>query len=295
VRRGTSRREEEGELGREPIDVQPALDRRVDVRDSVGERERELLHRVRAGLTDVVAADRDRVPARVLLRAVRDEVGREPHRRPRRKDVGPPRDVLLQDVVLRRSGDTVGRHALALGDRGVHREEDRGRRVDRHRCRHFAHRDAFEEAREVLERADRDADLPHLTGDARVVRVVAHLRWQIERDREARLSLLEEVAIPRVRLLGGAEARVLPHRPETSPVHRRLDAPRVRRLAGHSGVGVNGIEDRRQRRAVRRLELRALGHTPRGLRVLGAFPFGRVAAFLRHEAMVRGDRVWECC
>src|SRR5262249_11428989 len=38
--------------------------------------------------------------------------------------------------------------------------------------------------------------------------------------------VLEEVAEARVRLLGGAETGVLPHGPETPPVHRRLDAAR---------------------------------------------------------------------
>src|SRR5438094_674756 len=69
------RGEKERELWRESVDVEPALDRRVDVRDGVRERERELLHRVGTGLPNVVAADRDRVPAGVPLGAVRDEVG----------------------------------------------------------------------------------------------------------------------------------------------------------------------------------------------------------------------------
>ena len=41
---------------------------------------------------------------------------------------------------------------------------------------------------------------------ARVVRVVAELRRQVERDREARLAAREQVAETRVRLLGGTEA-----------------------------------------------------------------------------------------
>src|SRR6266850_187518 len=40
--------------------------RRLDVRHTVGERERHLLHGVGAGLADVVAGDGDRVPARHL-------------------------------------------------------------------------------------------------------------------------------------------------------------------------------------------------------------------------------------
>ena len=60
--------EEERQPRREVVDVEAALDRRLHVADAVGERERELLHRRRAGFADVVAADRHRVPARRVLR-----------------------------------------------------------------------------------------------------------------------------------------------------------------------------------------------------------------------------------
>ena len=42
---------------------------------------------------------------------------------------------------------------------------------------------------------------------ARVVGVEPELRRQVERDREPRLALLEQVAVARVRLLGRGEAR----------------------------------------------------------------------------------------
>ena len=92
--------EEEGEARAELVRREARVDRRCAVGDPVRERERELLDRGRAGLADVVAGDRDRVPARDPLRAVGEEVRRQPHRRPRREDVVPARDVLLEDVVL---------------------------------------------------------------------------------------------------------------------------------------------------------------------------------------------------
>src|SRR5439155_21388457 len=94
--------------------------------------------------------------------------------------------------------------------------------------------DAREELLEIREARDRHADLPNLARDLLVVRVVAHLRREIERDGEARLPMLEEVTEARVRFLGGAEPRVLPHRPEAAAVHRRPHAARVRRLAGET-------------------------------------------------------------
>src|SRR2546422_3185011 len=45
----------------------------------------------------VVPGDRDRVPARHVVAAVGEGVGAEPHRGARREDVGPARDVLLED------------------------------------------------------------------------------------------------------------------------------------------------------------------------------------------------------
>ena len=56
--------EEERQPRREVVDAQAALEGRLDVGHPVGDRERQLLDRGRAGLADVVAADRDRVPAR---------------------------------------------------------------------------------------------------------------------------------------------------------------------------------------------------------------------------------------
>ena len=54
--------EEERESRREVVDVKPALATGVDVREAVGEGERELLGGGRSRLADVVAGDRDRVP-----------------------------------------------------------------------------------------------------------------------------------------------------------------------------------------------------------------------------------------
>ena len=60
--------EEEGEPRGEVVDVEAALDRPLDVGEAVLEREGELLLGGRAGLADVVAGDRDRVPARHVAR-----------------------------------------------------------------------------------------------------------------------------------------------------------------------------------------------------------------------------------
>ena len=88
---------------------EPGRDRGLAVRDAVRERERELLRRARSRLADVVPGDRDRVEAREPLGAVGEEVGREPHRRPRREDVVAARDVLLEHVVLHGAAQLLAR------------------------------------------------------------------------------------------------------------------------------------------------------------------------------------------
>ena len=172
----------------------------------------------------MVAADADRVELGRVAYAEGEQVRRQPQRRPGRVDVGAARDVLLQHIVLGGAHHLAGRHALLLGDGEVHRHEHRRGRVDRHRGAHLVQRDALEHRLHVLERVDSDADLAHLRRARRVVRVVADLRRQVERDGEAVLALREEELEPLVRFLGGAEAGVLARRPEAAAVHRRMDA-----------------------------------------------------------------------
>ncbi len=223
--------EEEGEARRELVDVEAALDRRLDVGESVRQRERELLRRRRAGFADVVAGDRDRMEERHLARAELDHVDDEPHGRLGREDPLLLRDVLLEDVRLGGAAELVSRDALLLADADVEREHDRRGRVDRHRGRDLAERDAAEERLHVGERVDRDPFAPHLAERARVVGVVAHERGHVERGREPGLPVLGEVAEALVRLLRRAEAGELAHRPEPAAVHRRIDAARERILA----------------------------------------------------------------
>ena len=81
----------------------------------------------------MIAADVDRVPLRDLVDRVGDHVGDQPQRVLGREDVGAPREVLLDDVVLRRPGQPVGDleplgvravgAVLLLGDHLVEREQ----------------------------------------------------------------------------------------------------------------------------------------------------------------------------
>ena len=233
--------EEERQPLPERIDVEPGLARRLDIGDRVGERERDFLHRRRSRFADVIPADRDRVPLRHFALAEREDVRDDPQRGLRRIDVGAARDVFLQDVVLNRARQLLRRHALALADRDVQRQQDDRRRVDRHRRRHLVERDAVEQRRHVVDRIDRHADAPDFARRQVVIAVVADLRRQIERDAQAADALRQQVAIALVGFRRGAEAGVLPHRPQPAAIHRRLDAAGERKFAWKGKVAL-GIE-----------------------------------------------------
>ena len=85
--------------------------------------------------------------------------------------------------------------------------------------------------------------LPTSPCGQRMVRVVAHLRRQVEGDAQAADALREQIAVARVRLGGRPEAGVLPHRPQPAAVHRRLDAAGERKLAGEAEVAIESSGD----------------------------------------------------
>ena len=116
---------------------------------------------------------------------------------------------------------------LAFGQHQIHREQHRRRRVDRHRRRDVAERDAVEQRFHVGERRDADAALPHLAERQRVIGIAPHQRRQIERDAQPRRARREQLAIPAVRVLRRPEPRKLPHRPQLASVAGRVNAARV--------------------------------------------------------------------
>ena len=186
--------------------------------------------------------------------AVREQIGDQAHRGLRRVDVGAAGRVLLQEVVLHGPVQRGGVDPPFLGDELVEQEQDRRGRVDRHRRRDRVERDRVQQPAHVLDRVDRHAGLAHLALGARVVRVQAHLRRKVERDREPRLPMLEQVPEPRVGLVGRGHPRVLPHRPQSPEVHRRVHAAGERRLAGQTQVPF-GVEAPEIDRLVDRLEV----------------------------------------
>src|SRR5262245_4170958 len=89
------RGQEREQSRRHHVDRHPASDHRVQVGDRVRERERDLVHRARSGLPDVVAAHCQRHPGRDLSAYVLDRVDGQVQRRLRREDLGAARGELL--------------------------------------------------------------------------------------------------------------------------------------------------------------------------------------------------------
>ena len=81
-------------------------------------------------------------------------------------------------------------------------------------------------------RVDGDADLAHLALASGLIGVVAHLRRQVEGDREAGLPCSSKYWIARFDSSAEQKPGILAHRPEASAIHRRLDAAGVGIFAG---------------------------------------------------------------
>ena len=190
---------------------------RVEHADRRRHRVGDLLHRRGARFLQVVRADVDRVPSRRVLSAPGDHVDDQTARRTWWEYVRAARQVLLDDVVLRRPAQLVGAGALLLGVGDIQRQQPRGRGVDRHRRVHLPGRNAVEQHAHVAQVTDRHADLADLAFRHRGVGVVADLRGQVERDREAGLALGEVVAVELVRCASRRVARVRPHQPGRIP------------------------------------------------------------------------------
>ena len=236
----------------EVVDRDAARERRVDVGEGVGERERHFLHRGRAGVADVVAAARDGIEARQLARRVGDEVDRQAQRRARREDVGAARHVLLEDVVLRRARDLrrparpafratatyiasrIGAVALIVIEVEMRSSGMPSNSISMSRSESIA-----------------TPTRPTSPSAIGVVGVVAHLRRQVERHREAGLSLCEEVRKRAFVDARRAEAGVLAHGPQVLAVAVGMQAARERICARRPDARPSPGA---RRRAVRRLQ-----------------------------------------
>ena len=68
-----------------------------------------------------------------------------------------------------------------------------------------------------------------------MVGVVAHQRGKVEGHGETGLTPLQQELVALVGVFGGAEPGKLAHGPEPAPVHRRVDAAGIRKIARQPG------------------------------------------------------------
>ena len=137
--------EEEGQSGRETVDVQTPGQAQFHVAEAVGQGVGELLGGRGPRLPDVVSGHRQRFVRRNVLRAVLHQVADQPQLWPGRVQPFLLRDVLLEDVGLQRAVEGSDVHALTLGRHQVHAEDgDRGT-ADGHGGGGLTERDPVEE------------------------------------------------------------------------------------------------------------------------------------------------------
>ncbi len=200
---------------------------------------------------------------------------------PRRVDVGAAGHVLLEHVVLGRAAHRCRRDALQLRGHDVHRDQHGCGGIDRHRGRDGVERDPVEELDDVVQRVDRNPHASDLAERARVVGIHAHLRRQVERDREAGLALREQEAEALVGLLRRAEARVLTDRPGPAAVAVGPQAARERERArradaGGVALGVGRPVDRPDLDARGRAALAAHASAPTRTTIFPRCAFSRI-------------------
>src|SRR5206468_11375458 len=100
---------EKRQTGRERIDIEAALHALLDVGETIGQRESQLLRRGRARFTNVIAGDRNGIPLWDAAGGELDQVDDDPQRGARWEAPTLLGDVLLQDVVLNGAAQALAR------------------------------------------------------------------------------------------------------------------------------------------------------------------------------------------
>ncbi len=111
--------EEEGQPGRELIDVEARMDRGFHVGHAIAQCERHLLHRGGSGLAHVIPGDGNRVPVGHILFGPGKHVGDHAHSLVRRVNVSSASDVFLEHIVLHRTRKFADVCTLPARDSGV--------------------------------------------------------------------------------------------------------------------------------------------------------------------------------
>ena len=186
----------------------------------------------------MVSGDRDGVPLGRFVIGPGEHVGNDAHGVADGIDVGSARNVLLEDVVLHGAGELLHVGSGAAGDGNVERQQNARRRVDGHRGGDLVERDAVEEPLHVLDGVDGHSHFTDLAECHGIVGVIADLRGQVESYRQPRGPVRNEEFVTAIALFRVSHPGVLTHGPETTAVHRGLDAAREGVFAGEAEVAL---------------------------------------------------------
>ena len=279
------KRQPPGEL----VDVEALRKRGADIVHAIGNGEGQLLDRRRTRFLHVVAADRDRVELRHVLRRVLDDVGHDSHAGFGRVDVRVPNHELLQDVVLNGSGEVLLGDALLFSGHHETRQDREHRPVHRHRHRDVGKRNRIKKDLHILHGIDRDAGLADIAHHPGMVRVIPAVRRQVEGHREPLLPRGQVGAVERIGLLGRRKPGVLAQRPGTVRVHRGPRSPEKRkhprqRIHEFEALDILGRVERLDLEAVGRGAHEAIHGSPAELLARHLIPFFELG-FRRHSRL----------
>ena len=115
------------------VHVQSSRRRTLDIFEAVGQGECQLLDSCRTCFSNVISADRDRIPSRCVLCGPLEQIYNDLYRRLHRIEPGMLGHVFLQDVVLDRPPQFGDVNALPLGCSDIKAEQHRRRTVYGHR------------------------------------------------------------------------------------------------------------------------------------------------------------------
>ena len=126
-----------------------------------------------------------------MIHRVADDIGGQSHRGLWRKNIGTPREILLDDIVLGRSLELGWRDTLPLGHGNVKRQQPGRSGIDGHGGVHLVQGDLVEQGLHIPYVANRHAHLAYFTMGQGMIGVVTGLGGEVEGDGKACLTLRE--------------------------------------------------------------------------------------------------------
>ena len=128
------------------------------------------------------------------------------------------------------------RDALLLARDDEEREDRNDRAVHGHRHRHLVERDAVEQDFHILDGVNGDPRLADIADNAGMVRVIAAVGGEVERDAQALLPGGKVAAVEGIGFFGGREACILADGPWPSRIHRCAHTACERRKTGKARI-----------------------------------------------------------